>query len=92
MKLVDRHYMMDLLGCKDTALWKKELAGLIPPAIRRPGMHPRWVLEEVEEALNKRLTEDSNPALRQRPSGKRGRPRKNPLPITEAAPTAGGVQ
>lgn len=91
MELLTRAEMMRLLGCKDTALWKKELAGLIPPAIRRPGMHPRWIRAEVEEALQRHLA-GCSPDQRQRPSGKRGRPRKNPLPTTNAAPTAGGAQ
>jgi len=91
MELLDRKEMMALLGCRDTALWKKELSGLIPPAIRRPGMHPRWIKSEVEEALRQHLS-GCSPEQRQRPSGKRGRPRKNPLPSIDVTPTAGGVQ
>ena len=48
MKLLTRGEMMELLGCGETALWKREKRGLIPAAIRRPGMHPRWDAAEVE--------------------------------------------
>lgn len=51
MRLLTREQMMELLGCGETALWKREKKGLIPAAIRRPGMHPRWDAAEVEKHL-----------------------------------------
>ena len=52
MTLVNRTELKKQLGGISTATVDRwERRGVIPRAIRRPGMLPRWVLEDVLEAL-----------------------------------------
>ena len=50
-KLVGRKHIMQWLGWSGATIWRKTKDGTIPQPIRLPGCHPRWVLEELEEAL-----------------------------------------
>lgn len=51
MELMSRGEMMQLLGVGAATLWRRERDGLIPRAIRQPGVAPRWIKDEVEDAL-----------------------------------------
>jgi predicted DNA-binding transcriptional regulator AlpA len=52
MTLVTRTELRRALGGVSTSsIDRWERKGAIPRAIRRPGMLPRWVLEDVLEAL-----------------------------------------
>lgn len=43
---------MMLGGASDMSIWRWVRSGKLPPPRRIPGMHPRWVLAEVKEALS----------------------------------------
>jgi len=76
MQLLTRREMMELLGVRAATLWRRERAGLIPPAIRQPGVAPRWIRDEVEDAL--RAAPREVPLSRDKPLGRpRGAKTKN---------------
>jgi len=52
MTLVNRTELKQKLGgISASTIDRWERRGIIPQAVRRPGMLPRWVLEDVMEAL-----------------------------------------
>ena len=51
LELVDRKYVMKLMNWSETTLWRREREGVIPPAIRLGGGHPRWRLRDLEAAI-----------------------------------------
>ena len=51
MTLIGRAELKKLLGVSTPTTDRYERRGVIPRAIRKPGMRPRWVLEEVLESL-----------------------------------------
>jgi len=52
MTLVTRTELRRVLGgVSISSIYRWERRGVIPRAIRRPGMLPRWVLEDVLAAL-----------------------------------------
>lgn len=54
MTLIGRAELKQILGVSTPTTDRYERKGVIPKAIRRPGMRPRWILEEVLEALSKK--------------------------------------
>ena len=46
--------LQKVLGISPATLNRWEKSGIVPPAIRNPGMLPRWVLEEVMEKVKNR--------------------------------------
>lgn len=46
--------LQKILGISPATLNRWEKSGIVPPAIRNPGMLPRWVMEEVMEKVKNR--------------------------------------
>lgn len=51
MTLIGRAELIKMLGVSPATSDRYEKRGVIPRAIRKPGMRPRWVLEDVVAAL-----------------------------------------
>ncbi len=51
-KLITKKQLRELFGgVSDMTVHRWLVAGSIPPPIRRPGMHPRWRLSDLENIM-----------------------------------------